>query len=196
MVSYLPGPTKLDVSQLRGSNRSYDKVNLGKVFEQKIRPAIDHMMQVGLIETSESFGFVMAIPGVKAGYNQRHLWNDPYRLAWMSAGWGPNMDQCVANALRKLRPAVREGANTSQMHSKIEIQDKVKKIESDGTFNWGDIPGSGGVWAYRINRGGVNLVGAVDGLAQDENHVIAHMILGIFQIEIAKSPVALAEMSA
>lgn len=174
----------LDVSSLPGG-RVYEtkgghNVDLGEIFDDQLRPVIKHMMTVGLVTETESFGFAMAEP------NHTQAWDDSSQLIWMTAGWGSDKDRYVANAARKMRVASRLGDNSIgvQRHG---TNTPVQSQEPDGTFAWGDFPYGGAVWSENRFISGVTLLGAVSALTQQEDDAVASMILQVFGLEIYKA---------
>jgi hypothetical protein len=177
----------LDVSSLPGGKVYTDnrgkEVDFGDIFDDQLRPVIKHMMTIGLIKETESFGFAMAEPDTP--YISRK-WNDPHELVWMTAGWGPKKDLYVANAVRKLRLAARVGGDSIGVHAR-DIDTPVKSQEPDGTFAWGDFPHGGAVLDSNPFISGVVLLGAVSALTAQEDDAIASMILQVFGLEIYKA---------
>lgn len=177
----------LDVSNLPGGRvytmkPGYD-VDFGAIFDDQLRPVIEHMMTVGLITKTESFGFAMAEPD--RGYRNQ-TWDDPSQLVWMTAGWGPEKDRYVANAARKLRVASRLKIDSIEVRE-LDIKTPVESQEPDGTYAWGDFPYGGAVWVKNAFVSNVLFLSSVSALTQQEDDVIASMIPQVFGLEIYKA---------
>lgn len=104
------------------------------------RSTIKLWARSSLVITNASFGFAMANP-----FLDLRLWDDPYQFTWFTAGWGPKRDIYVANAVRKLRPALRHGLDTLDMCITCPeaFINTVDEQEADGSFEWGDFPHGG-----------------------------------------------------
>jgi hypothetical protein len=138
---------------------------------------IEAMSNLGLVKWNENFGFAMAAPQFGANHLDV-MWDNPERLIWYVGGWGPKRKQYIANAGRKLRPMFREEVDSTldlRLIHPDRFEDKVKSIEDDGTFLWGDFPWGG---AVMLQMGQLILCGAVSGLKEIEDDIAARMILG------------------
>ncbi len=177
----------LDVSTLPGGQvyaaQTDHEVDFGDTFDDQLRPVIKHMMTLNLIKKTQSFGFAMVHPDY---VNRVRNWDDPSVLIWMTAGWGPDKDRYVANAARKLRLAARTGHDSIGVRER-DIDRPVDSQEPDGTYAWGDFPYGGAVWYANPGIASNVLLGAVSALTQQEDDMIASMILQVFGLEIYKA---------
>lgn len=175
----MTAPEFLDVSKLpfsRVVGEGETAVDLADVI-QGLRPTMQLWQGSGLVKTIardgtliENFGFAMADP-----YGDHHAaWDDPYSLAWLVGGWGPLRDRYIANALRKMRAAAREGFNTLYLKHDCDrnevFRNVVESVEDDGRFRWGDFPHGG---AVSMEMRQLNLLGAVSVYDEDEDCVAA-----------------------
>ena len=140
----------------------------------KLRSVIETMQISGLFRRSNTFGLAISRPyweGEDADCTTFR--NNPETHVGFVGGWGEKRDQCIANAVRKMRPLYRGTAATSTLDMlpfDEDFKDVVKSIEDDGTFLWGDFPFGGAVWvivndvAYRVS---------VSGLHQIDDHAAA-----------------------
>lgn len=185
----MEGPEFLDVSRLPFSRPIGDQgFDLAEMI-QKMYSTMQFWQASDLVKASDregdpivNFGFAMADPFV---YYHQKVWNDPYELAWLVGGWGPLRDRYIANALRKMRAAAREGFNTLRLkhspnHGDV-FRDVVDSVENDGRFRWGDFPHGG---AVSVEMGELNLLGAVSVYAEDEDGVVAATLLGFAGLHI------------
>jgi hypothetical protein len=146
------------------------------------RPAIDTMTRSGLIKPHASFGFVLTDPNFSAEELQAN-WDNPYGLGWLAVHWGPEGQRYAANALRKLRAAARNLANTLELREAADadttkvgdyFRDIVDSQEPDGSYKNGDFPWGGGVL---LKRPVGTLGGAVSCLRQREDHHVASLLV-------------------
>lgn len=161
-------------------------INFYDVFHQ-YRRMIEMQMQDGLIKQKDSFGFAMAHPqwhddredyGI---WTDEDVWDKPEKFVWFVAGWGPECDRYIANAIRKLRPLLRlyvgrhhGGTLGIKLFGGEGFQDKVDlKNEPEGTFSWGDFPRGGAVYAQ---LGPLVLPVAVSALSETEDDSMAGLI--------------------
>jgi hypothetical protein len=161
---------KLDVSSLPTEglySQAGGEIDLAEIV-LGLRPTIDEWMRTQLVEQTDSFGFAIANPAV----DTHDEWDNPGRFVWFVVGWGPASDRYIANAVRKLRPALRWGEDTLDMrinrpHAFINI---VKEQEEDGSFEWGDFP-KGGATFVRV--GGLILPCSVSCFKEVEDDAVA-----------------------
>ncbi len=160
------------------------------------RVSIETMMASGLIRRSHSFGYAAANPVFQHFTDPRDVWDNPYNLVWFVAGWGPEADRLIANAVRKLRPAVRamkdtldiittkwEGYLTLDTSAFLNV---VESVEPDGSFAWGDFPYGG---AVHVRVDGRPFIGAVSALNQVHDDGIAGLLTSL----VARKAVAIEE---
>jgi hypothetical protein len=138
------------------------------------QPAIKALMASGVIATKDSFGFALAYPGNR-GFGD---WDNPERLIALVIHWGPDGPRYVANAVRKIRPAARNLDDTQHLRTGRSwlFQDKVESKDDEGRFPWGDFPWDGAVWHSAL---GVSLLGAVSAFPQEQDPIVARLILGV-----------------
>lgn len=180
-----PYSTAFDVSKLPtmqpyGTN----PIEVGHFVSTLLRETVNSGIIDGRYKDTTSLGFAMASPDDNPWTN----WNDPESLVWLTASWGPEKNRRAANAARMLRAAARLGEDTlgcttraSSPFENVITPDvvNVEKVQVAGdsnhsTFLWGDLPAGGGV---TVQIGEIMLVGAVDGLTPEENHIVARHIL-------------------
>lgn len=182
----------LDVSRIPGTQRIAGRdgniVNLAAMVHL-LRPTIEELAASNVIKQNPNFGFAMAHPGRR--WQHHHTWDDPYRLTWFATGWGEQRDRYVANAIRKLRPAQREHYDTLNLREHTsrdsahgKFYEVVESVEPDGSFAWGDFPYGGAVF---VSFGSYQLLGAVSGLSEQEDHAVAGMILNVIGLQLAKT---------
>ncbi len=157
-----------------------------ELFNEKLRPVITSMMPSSLIRDTASLGFALA--------HSRHVlrnsvWvsDEPEMLVKMTAGWGPEKNRYIANAVRKLRFSARthhDSIDALQFPDLIDTP--VDSVDERGDFPWGDFPYGGAVWVTPFIPGELQMLGAVSGLSQEEDHMVATLILQIFALEIKK----------
>ncbi len=129
--------------------------------------------RTSMIIANDSFGFAMANPFVDVSL----LWDDPYKFTWFTSGWGPDADRYIANAVRKLRAALRLGRDTLDLRitDPNAFIDIVDEQEPDGSFEWGDFPWGGATF---VRVGDLVLPSAVSCLNEVEDDVVAKTISG------------------
>lgn len=179
-----PGST-LDPSQFcaeRNYGRGGQAVTLAPIVH-RFGGALEVMARDGLVKPTPSFGFAMANPAYgdlsrscgecydKAPYD------DPYQLAWLVVQWGPDGSRYAANAVRKLRPAARERADTLtlRLDGSRDFADRVDSQTADGQLLWGDFPWGG---ARYTRVGGRVLLTAVSCYSELEDHTVAGLLAG------------------
>lgn len=147
-------------------------------FLRQLKPAIEALMQTGHIKSTKSFGFAMT-PLQWQGYALDFGWNTPRQLVWFVYGWGPERNRYIANAVRKLRPLVREDADSTleMRYRKPDLfRDVVPSTDGAGNFPWGDF-GYGG--AVKAKVGPLILRGGISCFAQIEDDAAARLLLGL-----------------
>lgn len=161
----------------------------GKAF--RLIPA---MHQLGIISTNpESLGFAMAV----TDHDLRKDVADDYQgLVSFVAGWGPDAEQYIANAVRKLRFSARTGLESSDAAFERHLVDHpVSPTSAEGTFEWGDFPYGGAVFSRTKvvgGRGGKHglhvmnrwLLAAVSGLTQEEDAAVAAIALRFIELRM------------
>ncbi len=179
----------LDVSRLPTSaeyGTDLDTYDLSKLIA-RLQPAIEVMAKRRLIKDKDSFGCAVAKPT-----HLSYQWDDPYAFTWFVAGWGKDPQQYIANAVRKLRPGLREGEDTLTLRTEAitkgeetssRFRDVVGKKEADGSFKWGDFPW-GGMTFVRV--GNLLLPVAVSCLFEVEDDAIAKLAGGLVGAEMLK----------
>jgi hypothetical protein len=102
--------------------------------------AIDVWAPKGVITPVESFGFVAAHPD---SYSH---WDDPNKFVWFVTGWGPKQHFYIANAVNKLRAALRCQCDTLDLlRTPDEFRDVVGAAGPDNPIVFGDFPKAGAV---------------------------------------------------
>lgn len=167
---------KLDVSRLP-TEALYGpdgaQVNLATVVTG-LRAATYELGRHELVKPVKSFGFAAA----HAGDPKALDWNDPYSFAWFVAGWGPDRDRYIANAMRKLRATLRARRSTLELRERggKAFKKRVRSQEKDGSFKWGDFPWGG---AVLTNVGGIIIPTAVSTYLEVEDHAVALLAGGL-----------------
>lgn len=148
-----------------------------------LRPTFDDWGGQGLIDQTDSFGFAMAKPDIDFST----LWIDPYQYVWFVAGWGPEGDRYIANAVRKLRPLLREGNDTlairQWLHGDRHFENVVNSQEPDGSFRWGDFPWGG---ATNLHMGNHELHAAVSCYKEVEDDPAAKVAAALVGMTMLK----------
>jgi hypothetical protein len=146
----------LDVSRLPREalvGEGSTQINLASVL-LGLRVQMEDMARCDLIKANMSFGFAAAKPVPKSisalhdWTSYKWNWDDPYDFTWFVAGWGPESSRYIANAVRKLRAALRKHMDTLQLRMEYPdaFQDVVGSVDDDGNFVWGDYPYGGAVF--------------------------------------------------
>lgn len=164
------------------------QLNLAAI-PRRMRTGFDELVKAGLIKPNDSFGCAVARP-CRDGDDTFQVWDadDPSDFLWFVTGWGPNRDMYVANAIRKLRPSLREGQDTLLMRCDPETYvsgeaASVKSVDADGNFPWGDFFWGGAVF---VHVGGLCIPVAVSCLYEVEDDAIAKLIGGSVGAEMLK----------
>jgi len=143
-----------------------------------IQPFIDS----GLVTYTASFGLAVANPAYEKDFSE--VWDDPLSLVGYTIQWGPDGRQYAMNAIRMLRPAAREGADTLVLLEEKDsgvFRDVVPlSVKDKNPFPWGDLRLPGAAYADCMD-GGSPLV-AVDGLGENVNHLVAKFIANFLQM--------------
>lgn len=146
------------------------------------------MAEAGLIKRNDSMGFAMLEPLTDPVDTWGDdYWDHPEEFVWFVGGWGPDRDQLIANAVRKLRPMLRVTLNSdyeapvSTLDIRIEdddeyFEDIVDSKDADGNYPWGDFPWGGAVGLTYGEE--FALIGAVSGYSEIEDDTVAKLILG------------------
>ena len=127
-------------------------------------------------------------------------WDDPSKFVWFVGGWGPDRDRYIANAIRKLRPMLREDAEstldmrfdsrkvksfgTGQPYEHViegDWEDVVDQLDKDGKFPWGDFPWGG---AVTVIMGDMVLVGAMSCLHEIDDDTVMRTFLRLLGKQI------------
>lgn len=146
--------------------------------------AIATMQATGLIESKGSYGFALTIPIAHSskGWGVSD-WDDPEKYIAYVGGRGLERDRYAANAVRKLRPWLRQAAEGHEFDSTLNMrqfapelfQHGVESQSADGVFPWGDYPWGG---AAVVSFPGFALAGAVSGFSEVQDDTVARVILG------------------
>jgi hypothetical protein len=165
-------PVTLDVAALP---HTYDLhgVDLTAMVGDFIRPAATNWAERGLIRQHHSFGYAVAWADPR-----HHDWNHPQTYIWFVGGWGHESERYIANAVRKLRAALRTGKDTLYMRvidEGADFEHVVESVEPDGTFVWGDYPYGGAAFSEVINH---IIPVAVSCLKEEEDDWMAKLIGG------------------
>lgn len=173
---------KLDVSRLPTeaifkTGEGDAQINLAEI-PRRMRPAISELARARLIENKNSFGFAAAKPSPASFH-----WDDPYEFTWFVAGWGTDRDRYIANAVRKLRAALRAGYDTLEMRILYPgtFHDTVESKEDDGSFEWGDFPWGGATF---VRVGKLLIPSSVSCLLEVEDDAVAKAIGGLIGAQI------------
>lgn len=134
-----------------------------------LREAVDSWAQTGYVKKNTSCGFAAAHPDSFSD------WDDPYKSTWFVAGWGPDADQYIANAVRKIRAVLRTRKDTLALRLTAPelFQDPVESKQADGGFPWGDFPWGGGTL---VSVGNIVIPCAVSALWEVEDDAVAKAI--------------------
>lgn len=138
----------------------------------------------GVIKVSASYGFALTVP---IGHNDKGWevsdWDNPEKFVAFVGGRGPERDRYIANAVRKLRPWLRQAAAGCEFDSTLNMrqfclqlfEQGVESQNTDGTFPWGDYPYGG---AVVVSFPEFALAGAVSGFSEVQDDTVARIILG------------------
>jgi len=175
----------LDVSRLPSeayTETGSVRVNLAHLVPLMQRP-LESMEQYTLVKPHSSFGCAFAKPG-PAGEMQWN-WDDPYDFTYFVAGWGPDRERYIANAVRKLRATLREDMDTLLMRisNPGAFQDPVDSVDEDGNFPWGDFPWGGATF---VHVGDMVIPSAVSSLLEVEDDFVAKLLGGLVGATILK----------
>lgn len=154
------------------------------------KSVLDTMAEIGLIKENDSFGFAMLEPMAgDVDWPVEH-WDQPEQYVWFAGGWGPDRERYIANAVRKLRPLVRqvdgdiEELGTLGMRvngSDDFFRDVVESQEPDGSFAWGDFPWGGATlvpYGNDVGTNGLILAGACSAFTEIEDDTVTKLVLG------------------
>jgi hypothetical protein len=148
-------------------------------FLGKFHDTLQTLTADGMIRANASFGFAMAepCPGDTGFDDILHGWDNPDKFVWFVGGWGPDKDRYIANAVRKMRAALRVGSSTLDIRHFMpeEFEDKVDSTNADDTIPWGDFAwgGAGFVQVFDLM-----LIGGVSGFHEIEDDTVLRLILG------------------
>lgn len=148
-----------------------NQVDLGSVV-MGLRSTFDSWAREGLVKKHSSFGFAVADP------SSRFMdYNNPYDFVWFVVGWGEEGDRYIANAVRKLRSALRFHRDTLDLRLSMPegFQDTVPSVDENGEFPWGDFPWGGATF---VRVGGITLPCSVSTLKEVEDDAAAKTIGG------------------
>lgn len=179
----------LDVSTLP-TEAQYEKgglkTNLAAI-PYRMRGALDALVAGDLIKENESFGCAVAHPyDLNAAVLEQWAWDDPDDFIWFVTGWGPQRDKYIANAVRKLRPALREQVDTLSMRCQPDVYDdgeSVESVDDEGRFPWGDFSWGGATF---VQVGMMYLPTSVSCLAEVEDDAVAKLLGGTIGAEMLK----------
>ena len=147
------------------------------------KESIRQLASATLIKANNSFGF--ALGDAVQETNQKN-WDNPYEFVWFVTGWGPDANRYIANAVRKLRPALRTGNDTLWLRQNAPhlFQDIVESKQGDANpFEWGDFPWGGATF---VEVGDLILPCAVSALKEVEDDAVAKLLGGLIGATILK----------
>jgi len=150
-----------------------------------LQTGIEALQNDGMLRGSESIGIALAKP--VSGQLCEWSWDNPYDFTWFVAGWGPEARRFIANAVRKLRPMLRERMDTLQLriHRPDAFRNAVKSANTKGNFPWGDYPWGGATF---VRVGDMVIPVAVSGdLPEVEDDAVAKIIGGFVGAYILKA---------
>jgi hypothetical protein len=167
-------PIHLDVSRLP-QQAFVGLTNVASVI-MTLRGAVDELARVGLVRQTQSFGFAAATPS--SDPLMEWEWDNPYQFTWFVAGWGPERDRFIANAVRKLRACLRTDMDTLTLRIKkpFDFQDVVDSVDEYGNFPWGDYAWGGATF---VRAGHFVIPCAVSCLAEVEDDAVAKLMGGL-----------------
>lgn len=152
--------------------------------------AIAAMEATGLLEINGSYGFALSVPiGHGATGWEASDWDNPEKFIAYVGGRGRERDRYAANAVRKLRPWIRQAAAGCEFDSTLSMRQFAPELfeqgvdsqNADGTFSWGDYPWGG---AVVVSFRGFALAGAVSGFSEIQDDTVARLILGALAEQI------------
>lgn len=181
---------ELDVTQLpfrqQYGCRNGTTIDIGKYFGGYHRP-VQSMIGAQLFRRTVDLGFVMAPPVRDGEYKLGAVWDDWSEYVWYAGGWGSGRNAHIANAVRMMRPILREQSHSSfaLRHEAPEVFKDVVALDTrgNGIYQWGDLPYGG---AVVVEVRGLILVGAVSGLSEIQNESFANMTLSGIAEQILK----------
>jgi hypothetical protein len=190
MTALQPLVDSLDVSTLPRSltyEGEYGSFELADLLP-KIQHSIEFFASEGIVREEDSFGFAVVIDGVQ--------WedidpDDPSTYISFVGGWGPRQDQCIANAVRKIRFALKiedDSINVAQMPDDYEIDVSVPSATPEGTFPWGSFPHGGAVF---LPFGKYENIVSSSALAADEDDLSSGFVgklIGLNQHRVNMKP--------
>lgn len=153
-------------------------------FLENFRIGLRYMGQMELIKDTPSFGFAMTQPVIEEE-EVHDNWDHPEQFVWFAGGWGPDRDRYIANAVRKLRPLIREGQDSTlemRYRWRDQFEGTVDSVDQNGDYPWGDFPWGG---AVRIDVSFLVLRGAVSCYKEMEDDGVAYLILRLLGQHIA-----------
>ena len=164
----------LDVASLHSFE--YKGVQLADLVD-KIKQTVEFWGRIGIVKDVDSFGFAVVL--------QRELadgvWDDPSEYVSFVGGWGPDEYRYIANAVRKLRAAIRNADDTLTLLDQEDLLEEgatsfltpVGSQNEDGSIPWGDFPYGGAAY---VNFGEEELLVGVSALSQEEDDLVASFI--------------------
>lgn len=174
-VSALPHDAQLD-------NDDKSVIDM-RLFVEQVRPSIEALMHTGLLSKKSSLGIAFTMPTFFDTHGEiENAWDEPDKFVWFVGGWGDDEAELAkyqANAVRKLRPLLRE-----QYESTLLMRDdypekfmgKVEAVEPDGAFLWGDYPWGGAVC---VDVYSTYICCAISGLNEAEDHAVALLLASL-----------------
>ena len=186
-------PAILDMSRIP-TFVEYHDINLAGEVSKLLRHTTPQWAADGLIKSNDSFGMAMAKIMTDGEY-YADCWDNPYELIWFAAGWGPEAERYMANAIRKMRASAREGVDSLDLleHKPRLFRDEVGSERGDREHQWGDFPWGGAAYT---NFGDKRLLTAVSCLKQQEDHWVALMLGGFMATQMHKADERFAALSA
>jgi hypothetical protein len=152
-----------------------------------LRAPINILGTTGNIGQVDSLGFAMAEPMCYTCYDLDKYWDDYMQYVWFVGGWGPDRNMFIANAVRKMRPMLREQTDTLTMrHDKHahSFMNPVDQVDADARFPWGDFPWGGAVSLF---MGGMFFEAAVSCFDDDvDDDIVATLAVGVIAKNIIR----------
>lgn len=162
-------PSTLDVTTLPDSFE-YKGVQLVDLVDQ-IKQTVEFWGSIGLVKQVDSLGFAILVTRDKMFKD----WDDPSYYVDFVGGWGEDKLGYIANAVRKMRPALRESEDTLTISERFPeyFKDTVQMQDDDGSFGWGDFPHGGATF---VTFGNEYFLVAVSALTAQEDDLVASFI--------------------
>lgn|GEM_PF-3038719 len=161
-------------------------IDLAEKVRLLLRHSLEDWRNVGLLRNNSSYGVVVADPIYSGTYAS--VWDNPQQLVGFALGDGARRQYYLANAVRKMRAAAREGFDTFAMRQGHLINYFCDEVEGrvddpENPYPWGDFPWGGA--AYGGTESNRWLVG-VSGFTQAEDDWIARTVAWFLSTEVSK----------